>query len=166
MPIRNFSLEGSNNPSPLRWLIIIVLVLATAGATAFGGYYLLSKPNQIANTTEQISPTPLISPIVEPTAEPIDLASLTIEILNGSGVPGEAGKVESLLKNAGFGEAETGNADSYEYEETEVTVSEKVTAEATKLITQALEAYELNPVEVSSESAEFDINIVVGSKKK
>lgn len=166
MPIRNFSLEGSNNPSPLRWLIIVMLVLATAGATAFGGYYLLSKPNQITDTTDQVSPTPLISPIVQPTAEPIDLTSLTIEIMNGSGVPGEAGKVASLLKNAGFGEAETGNADSYDYEETEVTVSEKVTTEATQLISKALEEYELNPIEVSSGSAEFDINVVVGSKKK
>jgi hypothetical protein len=166
MPIRNFSLEGSSNPSPLRWLVIIILVLATAGATALGGYYFLTKPSDVAQTTSQISPSPIISPILEPTAEPIDLKTLTIEILNGSGVPGEAGKVESLLINAGFGDAQTGNADSYDYEKTEIMVSEKVTTEATQLITKALEEYELNPVEVSSSAAEFDISIVVGSTKK
>lgn len=166
MPIRNFSLEGSNNPNPLRWLLILMLVLITAGATAWGGYYFLTKSTNSPASTNQVSPTPLISPTVEPTPAPVSLESLKIEILNGSGVPGEAGRVETLLKAAGFGDAQTGNADSYDYETTEINVGLSVTDEAKQTLTRALEAYELDPITVSSGSAEFDISIIVGSKKK
>lgn len=166
MPIRNFSLEGSNNPNPLRWLFIIVLVLITAGATALGGYYILTKPNNSPDSTDQVSPTPQIAPTVTPTAAPIDLESLKIEILNGSGVPGEAGRVETLLKSAGFGDAQTANADSYDYETTEISVGSSVAEEVKQTLTQALQTYELDPIAVSSGSAEFDISIIVGSKKK
>lgn len=166
MPIRNFSLEGSNNPSPLRWLVVVILVLLTAAATTLGGYYFLTKPNPTSENSSQVSPTPLISPTIEPTAVPLDLKTLKVEILNGSGVPGEAGKVASLIETAGFAQAQTGNADSYDYETTQIEVSETITDEVKQALIKALETYELDTITASSGSAEFDISIIVGSNKK
>lgn len=166
MPIRNFSLEGSDNQNPWRWVVVLILVLLTAGGTAFGGYYFLNKPNSQSESNEQVSPAPLVSPTTEPSPTPVDLATLKLKILNGSGAPGEAGRVESLLQTVGFGKAETGNADSYDYEQTQIEVNEHISEAITQTLIEALAAYELEPVKISSGAAEFDISIIVGSTKK
>lgn len=166
MPIRNFSLDKSDGPSPNQWIVIAVLILLTAAATALGGYYFLNKPATSPDVSDQIIPTPEAQPTLEPSPEPVDIKTLKIEILNGSGVPGEAGRVNSLLTNAGFSQAETGNADNYDYESTQIEIGEKISQEVTDIVVDALGSYDLDPVKVSSGSAVYDISIIVGSSKK
>jgi hypothetical protein len=88
----------------------------------------------------------------------------TVHILNGSGISGEAGVVQKLLTTAGFESFETGNADSYDYEETEVSMKEEIPAEVFESISEVLESYTVVEGDLLDEDALYDIVITVGQK--
>ena len=95
------------------------------------------------------------------------MSEYAVSILNGSGVPGEAGAIEELLTDAGFTEFETGNADSYDYLETEVSAKEDTPVVVYTAIEEALsDTYEVSKSESSlSEDSSFDVIVIVGAKK-
>lgn len=53
----------------------------------------------------------------------LDRADLSVTVLNGSGVPGAAKEVADLLEGLGYEIESTGNADTTDYEKTEIRVS-------------------------------------------
>lgn len=53
----------------------------------------------------------------------LDRADLSIVVLNGSGVSGAAGKLSTTLTELGYDVSSTGNADSSDYESTEISIS-------------------------------------------
>jgi len=73
--------------------------------------------------TPEKSPTPEATkiPTPKPTTNPVDKTTgldrsqLTVEIQNGSGTAGVAGKASDFLKNLGYQVAKTGNADNFDY---------------------------------------------------
>ncbi len=81
--------------------------------------------------TPEESPTPEVSkkPTPRPTTSPIDTTTgldrreLSIEVQNGSGQAGVAGKASDFLKSFGYKISGTGNADNFNY--TNVTISIK-----------------------------------------
>jgi hypothetical protein len=82
-------------------------------------------------TTEEISPNPEESttPTPKPTNNPVDKktglnrSKLSIEVQNGSGEVGVAGKAAAILKNLGYNVVSTGNADNYDYQNVTIKVS-------------------------------------------
>lgn len=76
--------------------------------------------------TPEASPTPTSktspSPTPRPTSNPVDPASgldrstLNVEIRNGSGVAGVAGKAADFLKSLGYRVSAIGNADNFDYQ--------------------------------------------------
>lgn len=67
------------------------------------------------------TPTPTGTSSVDK-ASGLDRADLTIIVQNGSGVAGAATKASDLLKDLGYDVVSSGNADNFEYEETEINV--------------------------------------------
>lgn len=70
------------------------------------------------------TPTPTVAPM--PTATPtpaVDKTKVSIQVLNGSGIAGEANKMKTLLEEKGYTVEGTGNAKSYEYKQTEIQVT-------------------------------------------
>jgi copper homeostasis protein CutC len=64
-----------------------------------------------------VSPSPTPTPKIL-----VDKQAVRIKVLNGSGVSGKASAVKEILKEKGYQEILTGNADSFDYEKTEVSV--------------------------------------------
>lgn len=66
--------------------------------------------------TGRVTPTSVkkISPTIEPTVS-TKSSALKLEILNGSGIKGSAGKMSTLLTSAGYVVVNTGNADAFTY---------------------------------------------------
>ncbi|MBI4080563.1 MAG: LytR C-terminal domain-containing protein [Candidatus Levybacteria bacterium] len=95
-------------------------------------------PSDTPVPTQSASPTPVkptsqptkaLSPTsAKPTSDPVDKttgldrSTLSVEVLNGSGVVGVAGKMSSFLKDLGYTISSTGNADNYDYQGVTVTV--------------------------------------------
>jgi len=175
-PSSSWTEETSSTPPPgntvtislskkLFWLFLFLLV----GALVVGGFfYYKSKvgedpaggtqtPQATTSPEETVTPAP---------AEEVKLDSLKVNILNGSGIPGEAGKVQALLEEGGFADFETGNAENYNYTITEVTLKKGVSSAAFDAVKEALDEYNVVKQEDSlDEDSEFDVEIVTGTRK-
>jgi len=72
--------------------------------------------------------------------------------------------VETILKENGLTQTETGNADSYDYQETTVSLKASLSSSVYETISKALAGYSLKKEELEKESP-YDIKIIVGKKK-
>ena len=78
-----------------------------------------NSPKETQNATVKPTASSVISPSASPSA---NLAKYKITVLNGSGIKGEASKVQDLLEKAGFTVSSTGNASSYDFTKTQISV--------------------------------------------
>ena len=157
------------------WVLFMAFLIGLSlGAGLIGGiFYYKSKVESVETektpapeATIQPSETITQSPTPSPEAkEKADLSKLSVQILNGSGIAGEAGKVEKLLKDAGFTKTVSGNAKSYNYNETEISFKENVDPEATDKLKEALKSYKLKEMDNLPDTAKNDIEIIVGKSK-
>ena len=106
---------------------------------------------------------------VEPTVistEEAKLDKYPIKVLNGSGITGEASKLQEILEKGGFEVVETSNADNYDYVDTIVQAKKNVEkAFLEKLKNLIGKSYTLGKDESLSASDSSDVIVVVGSKK-
>lgn len=132
-------------------LIPILLFIIMFLAAAVGALYFLTSPY---NTfIRKVEPTPTPAPIVaEPTPEEVDLTAYSIQVLNGSGIAGEAANAQSSLQDAGFKVPEIGNAPDSNFEDTQIAAKSNVSKEFIKKLQESLETN----YGVSSEILELD----------
>lgn len=158
--------EKSNKLKYFVFLLIFVIVLGALG----GGFYYYQT--QIGNESEEsgvmVEPTvslPTSTP--EPTEEPgaeVNLSGYTVQVLNGTGTPGEAGEVAALLEDEGFSTPDTANADSYDFEETLVSMKEDLPEAVYDAIDNALGSlYVVALSDELDEDSEYDVVVTFGS---
>ncbi len=131
--------------------------LPNAGMSA--GIFFFSKP--IA-----ASPTPKPTSTPSPTAKVLNLAEFSIEILNGSGITGEATKLKELLVTDGFKVSTVGNADSSDYTDTIIFAKKNVSAEYLINLKEKLNKTYTLGADVKTPTgatSEADIIITIGS---
>ncbi len=152
--------------NPVWWIIIpgIFLLGALLGGIVFyqkginKGEDLTATPTPSAlDSTETASPTP---------AAQMDLTKFQVNILNGSGIAGEASRAKDLLTAAGFKVSGTGNASSYSFTKTVIKAKSDVdSAFLTKLSETLGKSYSLDKAQTLSDSSSDDVQVVVGSSK-
>ena len=162
------------------WVIILAFFGGLAlGAGLIGGifYYQASVNKSLPETTPTPAELSIPTEIPENTASPSastkaspdaknNFSKYSVQILNGSGISGEASKVDSLLEKAGFTKTTTGNAKSYDYEETEVSIKSSLPDTVYEAISSALSTYELKKVDPPTSGSSHDVVITVGKSKK
>lgn len=168
--VNNFSKEKTYQQKTPFWILFLTFLLGlTLGAGLIGGvFYYKLRVEKVQVAT--VSPTPEVLVNKEevketPKPEEIKISDLKVLILNGSGIKGEAGKVEALLKEAGFEKTETGNADSYDYKDTTIFVKPTISDSIYEKISNSLAGYSLKKAELEPSSG-YDIKIIVGKNKK
>jgi hypothetical protein len=149
------------------WIALIVFgVLLVAG----GAFWYLQVRNQ---QNEEISATPLeaSTPLPTPTpqaavTEKPDYATYEAQVLNGSGIPGEAGKVQTILEGLGFTEIETGNAKAFTHKMTLIQAKKDTPNVVVDGLKEELsKSYEVEVGTNLEENYKFDVLITVGSTK-
>ena len=89
---------------------------------------------------------------------------LKIQVLNGTGIAGQAGKIKDMILELGFKEVETGNAEGTEESKTIVVFSQKVDSSSQEEIVDELEKiFASVSVKEATQAAEFDIIVTTGS---
>lgn len=143
-------------------IIGAVVILAVLGG---GGYYYYQNM-QNKTAVEEKAVTVTEAPTPTPTPEEVDKAEFTIKILNGSGIAGEAGRAQKLLEDAEFTVDSTGNAKTYDYEETVIQAGADVSDAWIDALTEELEnAYTVKAsVEDLDEGADTDVVVIIGNK--
>lgn len=158
--------NGSGKKKTLLIILAFVVVLA-----ALAAILLFYRQQFVKSLTKQPAEAPVVqkpSPApTKPPVEAVDVTLYTLEIQNGSGIPGEASRVKDLLEKEGFQIAQTGNADKYTYTQTTLTAKKGVTEGFLKKLKEVLKQTHDISDEVASSSVSLnsDVLIIVGSKK-
>lgn len=150
--------------------IIFAAVLALIVLTIIIWFLFFRRSFQDVQEPQEVTPTETqepVSPTVEPTEEEkVSISNLKVQVLNGSGVAGEARKVRKLLEGEDFGNIETGNADSFDFTNTQVRLKEKVPEETFETIKKVLGGdYEIVSGDPLPEDEDYDVVVIVGKKE-
>lgn len=157
---------------------VIIAVVGVIIILVVGGWFILGNnaggddtPSPTPNGGLSTFPTPAQTSTPEPTAtatpEPVDKSEIKIEVLNGTGVPGEASFLQGELEELGYEDITAGNADEQDATDTVATYSRDLSAEVADEITERLEAlYEKVTTRRATISGGYDISITTGTRKK
>lgn len=152
--------------SPVFWILIpgVLILGAILGGIVFYQNHTTPKKT-ISTPTPQATYTP--NATIVPTASPrAKISEFDIAIYNGSGIAGEAGKVKTLLEDAGFTVVSTGNAATYDYTKTIIKAKSSIDASViTKLKETLSKNYSVGDSQTLSSTSITDIQVVVGSSK-
>ncbi len=163
--------SGGRGKSILRDLLLFVVAFACSfGSIYAASYYgLLKIPTQEKKANSPIaqkSPTPKTSPTPTPTAA-VERDALTVKILNGEGTPGFATKVATKLKEKGYSDIVTGNADSFDVTTTTVQIKKDLLPQLKTTLTKDLmdfvELKSASITAIADEKENADIILIVGS---
>lgn len=164
--------EEVEEKAPKSKLLVFFIIFIIIGVIVGGFFYyrssMKSKTTEEPSTTPEtaeVTPTP--TQIPEESVEEVDYSEYSVSVLNGSGIPGEAGTVQELLEELGLKDIDTGNAESYDYETTEVSFKDSVPSSVFNDIEETLGGeYTVELTESTlDEDSSFDIIIIVGVKK-
>jgi len=151
------------------WLFIILIIIGALAFAFFKGVGPFAKISPFVKR-ELASPTPeaFASPSLSspsPDASEVDRAKPEVRVLNGSGVAGLATSVKDMLENLGWRVANIGNADSYDYSQTEVRLKEDFNSYQEALVKDLSDKYSVKVSQDTLSSTDSaDIEIIVGSK--
>lgn len=117
------------------------------------------------NETKKPSPAPTKAPVKKTLgSSTTDKSSLTVEVLNGSGEVGAASKVSAILKELGYNVVSIGNADSFDYIDTVIGVSEERKSFLDILKKDVSQSYTVSSTGTASPSASSDAVVIVGKE--
>lgn len=144
------------------WAVIIIGV-----ALLSGGILLVvasGLPKLPAMFVKPIA-TPTPSPAPTPTPAQPQRSDLKVQVLNGGGTSGSAGKAKTFLEEKGYSVGDTGNTDEYTYKKTEIHVKAGKEAYLEFLKKDLAEDYTVGTSSADlSVDAAYDAQVIVGKK--
>jgi hypothetical protein len=148
-----------------KWVIIFIVLLILGGA---GIFFFTSSTNKISATpTPSFGVVPIENettpaPVATNTPAPVKRDAVTIEIQNGTGVPGEAKLLSDKLKELGYSDITAGNAPTTDNTETTVTFSKTVSQSVQDEIKTTLEGFYKTVNVKTSSTQKSDVVVVTG----
>lgn len=140
-------------------LIFVITILLLVGVFLYK--YGINIKDKVSVTT--LVPSPTTAP--QPTRA-VDLTKYEIEIQNGGGVSGEAGRQQAVLETEGFTISSIGNADNSDYTDTIIKAKAEVDKEfIAKLKTFLNSSFTVGAAETLSESSSVPVVVIIGTKK-
>lgn len=160
-----FAHNSKPKNSGSKWIIIFIILLIIGGAGIFFFASTANKP--IATPTPSFGVVPIenkvtAAPIATATPEPVKKDTITIEIQNGTGITGEAKLLQDKLKELGYSEITTGNAESTDNTETTVTFKKTLAQAAQDELKKELESFYKTVNVKTSTSQKTDVVVVTG----
>src|SRR4030042_2552678 len=153
-------------------IVLLILLLLSFFAILVGGFLYYQKNISNKEEATESKPTPTVELKTSPTETPatssgnlsnVKLSDLNVQILNGSGIPGQAGEVKTLISSLNFKKIDTGNADNYDYTDTEVSLKDSLPGSVFDQIKTKLEGTYtvIKSKDAVSKSSSYDIIIIV-----
>ena len=159
-----FSYSNQPKKSNKTMLFVVIGVLL---AVLIGWFFVTQQPkdtDEVKNdiVVEEKTPTPTIE------KPKIEKSSVKIQVINGTGTPGQAGIVVKALEEAGYSSdnIKTGNAEEFDNSTTSITARdnfEEIVDNIKELLKPTFEKITVVSPNLDSDS-EFDVVIVTGGK--
>jgi hypothetical protein len=156
--------EKKSNISFILWIVIIL----TVAFLVSGGLILMfgdGLPN--ISISQKIEPSPTTIPTItpSPTGTAEQKKDVKIQVLNGNGEKGVAGTMKTILEGKGYTVSDTGNAGTYDYENTEITVKSGKENIADQLRLDLLDEYAVIISDKTLDNtSSYDVQVIVGKK--
>lgn len=146
-------------------LFIVVFLLVAIVSAIFYFFFTGDLKFEQKEKEQEIAPT--LTPTATPTPIEFDRAQLSVQVLNGSGVSGAAGKMETFLEDVGYENIEIGNADNSDYQNITIQIKEEFEESAKLIIDDLSESYSVDEdYEILDEDSDYDVVIIVGSESE
>lgn len=143
------------------WAIVTILVALLTGGILFAAAKKTSPMHLFARPTPTPTAAPLPTPT--PTLAAVDKTSFKIQVLNGGGTAGAAGKMKSFLEGKGYTVSGTGNTGEYTYTTTEIHGKATMKDAIVNLQADLKDTYTMGTVAADlSASASADVQVIVG----
>ena len=139
----------------------LIFTLLTQSPAGFN----MKLPSFLAKVKPTVAPTATPLPSPTPTPE-IKKDIIKIKILNGSGTPGKAGDVKTVMKGVGYQDIVTGNADTFDFKTTEIAAKKGSEYLASLVKTELVDYAKDAKITVLGEKEQADIVITVGKDFK
>lgn len=165
-PMSDYRQPSSGNNT--KWIVVFIVLLILGGAGIF--FFAQSENESQATPTPSFNVLPIDNEVLEdptstPTPASVDKSEISIEIQNGTGIPGEAAFLQTELKKLGYSDIEAGNASSTDYTETVVTFSKSVPEQVQTSLKQELEKIYKSVTVKTSSSQTSSVLIITGPRK-
>lgn len=158
---------------PLRISKEIVLFIASFAGSFLIFTFLTQSPAgfnmRLPQFVAKAKPTPLPTTPPSPTPSPtpeIKKETVKVKILNGSGTPGKAGEVKTIMKELKYNDIVTDNAETFDYEVTEVAVKKGNEHLGALVKSELLEYVKEVKITTLAEKENADIVVTVGKDFK
>lgn len=151
--------------SPFYFILIMLVIGGALGALAYFRLTFVPKNTAVESNTLKKVETNIEKKEGSPSAEveEKDKSDIKIEVLNGTGLPGEAAKARDLLISLGYSDITTGNSDTLDNTKTLLRYSSNVPQELAKGILKELKNnYQEEVIDLEEDLGDFDIQITTG----
>ncbi|HSX48958.1 MAG TPA: LytR C-terminal domain-containing protein [Candidatus Saccharimonadales bacterium] len=147
-----------------KWLIILILFLVVIGGVTFFVFKSSKSSSDLGDTSSPVATSELTvnSPVPSPTATPADKTSFKVQVLNGTGISGEASLLVGKLKEWGYTNTTTGNATDQSATTTIVTFSSSVPQSTIDDLVAKLKGVYKSVTSSTLTLSDSDIRIVTG----
>jgi len=153
--------QGGSKKNKITIIVFVVIV-----AAILGGIFLLRQSKRMDQTKVTVAENKEPSPTEKPK---IDKKSVKIQVLNGTGTPGQAGIAVEVLKKAEYNpdNIKTANADEFNNTITTISVKEgfdDIASDVEETLKTTFDEIKIDSTLLDKDS-EFDIVITAGGKK-
>lgn len=154
-------LEINNQASKKSFSKIVLIIPALfliIGSIIFFGSKL--KPKNV----DQINPVISVIPTITTIPTTIPISTLKIQVLNGSGIAGQATKIVNLLSKDNFIVDQTGNATNFDFTQTQIQIKSNISQDVVSLLTKSISDEFTSTISAVKldETGVFDIIITTG----
>ncbi|GIW61162.1 MAG: hypothetical protein KatS3mg089_0014 [Patescibacteria group bacterium] len=125
------------------------------------------SPTPTKNESRTSTPSSTLTTTPQPTAKALEgvKTSLRIQVLNGSGEKGAAGKGAAVLRSAGYNVVSVDNADSFDYVKTVLQLKKSKNQFKESLLKDLSKSYKVDStVQTLAEASSFDAIVIIGSE--
>lgn len=149
--------------------ILPTIVVVGVLVAAFAGWFFVTQPLKTDKTDKKVEDVVVEKVEVSPTEKPkIEKTSVKIQVINGTGTPGQAGVVVTALEDAGYNSEniKTSNADKYDNTITSITARsnfEEIVNDMKNVLKSTFDKITVVSPNLD-EASEFDVVIVTGGE--
>ncbi len=158
----NYNLTPQNKRISTKLITLILFIVAVL--VIGGGIYFIAGLGSAKKQPQSSSDVPTATPRPTPTPQAVNRSDWSFEVLNGSGVTGEAKRIADALKELGYQVVKVGNADRSDYTQSEFFVQEDLTDKVDQVVVDIKDIIKIASISGELKDSTASARIIIGKE--